>query len=164
MPLMKPRRDTAGKKSTFKPDERVWVIPMKCWATVVDQLLHWDCEESFWGNVRVRYDDGVEGTCNSWQLRRTRHPEELYLKTDPFFPEETEKTCCTVKLVKARKQHVCYGLDGAQDHDITVGELYRHEKALIDRDFWGEYKMCLRCMDKLFDCGEDVDEDDQTQK
>jgi hypothetical protein len=37
-------------------------------ATVIEQLLSYDYPESFWGNVRVRYDDGIEGVSNSWQL------------------------------------------------------------------------------------------------
>ena len=61
--------DSSGKQAAFKPGDRVWVGPLKCWATVVKQQLSYDCGESFWGNVRVRYDDGVEGTSNSWQLR-----------------------------------------------------------------------------------------------
>jgi hypothetical protein len=51
--------------------QRVIVLPLMMEATVVRQLRHYDCGEEFWGNVIVRYDDGIYGESNSWQLRAT---------------------------------------------------------------------------------------------
>lgn len=60
--------DSNGKGPSFYPGQRVYVVPMKMQATVIEQLLSYDYPESFWGNVRVKYDDGIEGVSNSWQL------------------------------------------------------------------------------------------------
>lgn len=91
-------------------------------------------------------------------------PDSDYLCFDPFQGDEAERKCKSVKLVRARKEHTCYTLNGAQDHTIKPGERYRHEKALIDGDFWGQYRICLRCMDKLIsethDCGEDAEDEE----
>lgn len=78
-----------------------------------------------------------------------KHSDSDYITTDPFFGDESELTCRTIKIKTARKQHVCFSLDGKQDHFINPGDRYRYEKALIDRSFFGEYKICLACMDKL---------------
>ena len=72
--------------------------------------------------------------------------EHDYTNTDPFFGEESDLTCRTVSIRKARKEHVCYGLAGKQDHAIKPGERYRHERARVDGRFWGEYRICLNCM------------------
>ncbi|MEM2159579.1 MAG: hypothetical protein QXN55_01340 [Candidatus Nitrosotenuis sp.] len=60
--------DSDGKPATFLPGERVWVPCVKMHATVINQILFYDCGESFWGNVKVMFADGIPGTCNSWQL------------------------------------------------------------------------------------------------
>lgn len=77
------------------------------------------------------------------------HPDTTYIRTDPFQGDEAELTCRTVAIRTARKEHKCFDLSGKQDHTIKPGERYRYEKALVDGDFWGEYHMCLKCMDKL---------------
>jgi hypothetical protein len=81
----------------------------------------------------------------------TKHSDEEYIGTDPFFGDEAERTCVNTTIRTARKAHVCYGLDGKGDHSIQPGERYRFERARIDGSFWGEYKICLRCMDKFID-------------
>lgn len=80
-----------------------------------------------------------------------KYTEEDYLSLDPFQGDEAELSCCTVKIKKARKQHKCYSLTGSQDHFIEKGETYRYEKALVDRSFFGEYRMCLKCLDEWLD-------------
>jgi len=70
-----------------------------------------------------------------------------YINTDPFFGDEGDLTCRTVAIRTARKPHLCMTLSGKQDHSIQPGERYRYERALVDGDYWGEYKLCLRCMD-----------------
>lgn len=60
--------DSNGYFPDWYPGDRVWVAPLKMEATVIEQILTWDYPESFWGNVRLRYDDGVEGISNNWQL------------------------------------------------------------------------------------------------
>lgn len=77
-----------------------------------------------------------------------RHNDEEYIGTDPFFGEEADLSCRTVAIRTAAKEHVCFSLDGKQDHAITKGQRYRYERALVDRSFWGEYRICLDCIDK----------------
>lgn len=62
--------DSNGKPAEYKAGDRVYVHPIKMQATVIEQVLHYDYPESFWGNLRLRYDDGVEGESNSWQCSR----------------------------------------------------------------------------------------------
>ena len=62
--------DTNGNGPMWKPGERVWVAPLKMEATVIQQSLSYDGEESFWGNVELLYDDGVKGNSNNWQIMR----------------------------------------------------------------------------------------------
>ena len=62
--------DSEGNAPKFFKADRVLVLPNKMKATVVRQLLHYDLDESFWGNVELMYDDGVTGTSHSWQIER----------------------------------------------------------------------------------------------
>ena len=62
--------DSNGHGPSWRPGERAWVAPLKVEATVVEQRLSYDGDESFWGNVELVYDDGVKGVSNSWQLVR----------------------------------------------------------------------------------------------
>ena len=59
-----------GNGPMWKPGDRVWVAPLKMEATVIQQRLSYDGDESFWGNVELVYDDGVKGVSNSWQIMR----------------------------------------------------------------------------------------------
>jgi hypothetical protein len=61
--------DSDGQTAKFTAGTKVRVGPNGMVATVVKQWLHYDGPESFWGNVLVEYDDGIRGTCNSWQLK-----------------------------------------------------------------------------------------------
>jgi len=79
----------------------------------------------------------------------TQHPETAYLWIDPFFGDESELTCRTVKIRTARKTHRCYSIDGRQDHEIAPGDRYRFEQARVDGSFWGSYRICFACMDRL---------------
>jgi len=54
----------------FLPGDRVYVKPLKMYATIIKQRLHHDGPESFWGNVELLYDDGIKGTSNSWQCSK----------------------------------------------------------------------------------------------
>jgi hypothetical protein len=67
---MDKRVDSDGKGPQYQPGERVYVAPLKMRATVIEQNLSYDYPDCFWGNVRVKYDDGVEGVSNSWQLMK----------------------------------------------------------------------------------------------
>jgi len=67
---MDKRVDSDGHGPQYQPGERVYVAPLKMRATVIEQFLSYDYPDSFWGNVRVKYDDGVEGVSNSWQLMK----------------------------------------------------------------------------------------------
>jgi hypothetical protein len=63
-------KDSNGQPPTFNKNDRVFVHPLKLEATVIQQFLHWDYPESFWGNVQLLYDDGSIGTSNSWQITK----------------------------------------------------------------------------------------------
>ena len=75
--------------------------------------------------------------------------DQDYIATDPFFGDESDLVCRTVAIRTARKQHTCFSIDGKQDHTIEPGQRYRHERAFVDRSFWGNYRICLNCMDRL---------------
>ncbi len=57
-------------KPEFKEGDRVFVLPLKMEATVIRQVLHYDGDESFYGNLELQYDDGIKGTSNSWQCSK----------------------------------------------------------------------------------------------
>ena len=61
--------DSSGQTAKYTAGTKVFVGPNGMVATVIKQHLHYDGPESFWGNVLVEYDDGIRGTCNSWQLQ-----------------------------------------------------------------------------------------------
>lgn len=64
--------DSNGKPAEFQAGDRVFVAPFKMEATVIEQILHWDYPECFWGNVKLMYDDGGTGTSNSWQVEKVK--------------------------------------------------------------------------------------------
>lgn len=86
--------------------------------------------------------------------------DDDYICADPFFGDEADLRCRSVAIRKARKQHQCFTLDGKQDHAIEPGERYRYERALVDGSFWGEYRICLKCMDAFLADGLDDDSED----
>ena len=62
--------DSEGRGPKFHEGDRVFVGPLKMEATVIRQILHYDMNESFWGNVELQYDDGTKGTSMCWQLEK----------------------------------------------------------------------------------------------
>lgn len=62
--------DSEGNHAEFLPGDRVFVIPAKMEATVIRQTLHYDCGESFWGNLELMFDDGIKGSCHCWQVKK----------------------------------------------------------------------------------------------
>lgn len=78
-----------------------------------------------------------------------KHTDASYINADPFFGDESALTCRTVAIRTARKGHPCFSIDGKRDHEIRPGDRYRFESALVDGDFWGSYRICLPCMDRL---------------
>lgn len=86
------------------------------------------------------------------QLPEWRKHGEQYLHADPFEGDDSELTCRTVDIRKARKNHICYGLSGNKDHGIQAGDFYRYERAFVDGSFWGDFKICLGCMDQFIEC------------
>ena len=62
--------DSEGNPPKFYSGDRVVVLPNKMKATVIRQVLHYDMNESFWGNLELVYDDGVKGTSHCWQVER----------------------------------------------------------------------------------------------
>lgn len=85
------------------------------------------------------------------------------LNYDLFAGEDGELSCRTVVIRTAQKEHPCFGGLGrdGDGHTIKPGERYRHERAFVDRSFWGEYRICLRCLDKELSelMGEDDDDE-----
>lgn len=63
-------KDSKGNGPMWQSGDRVWVASLKMEATVIQQRLSYDGDESFWGNVELEYDDGVKGVSNSWQIMR----------------------------------------------------------------------------------------------
>lgn len=85
-----------------------------------------------------------------------KYPEHDYICFDPFEGDrDVDVRCRTVKLVRARGEHPCWHGDNRDvsdgPHTIKHGELHRYEKALIDREYWGSYRICIACMDQWFD-------------
>lgn len=82
-----------------------------------------------------------------------KHAEDDYLRFDPFEGDrDVDIRMRTVKLVRVRKPHRCQlGIGEGAGHDIAIGELARHERALVDGDFWGSYYVCIPCMDHFLD-------------
>ena len=74
-----------------------------------------------------------------------------YATADPFDGEESELTCRKVTIRKAKKDYLCYGFSGKMDHNIDAGDYYRHERTRVDGSFWGEYRICLKCMDAFLE-------------
>ena len=68
--MTKPATDSNGKPPEFYPGDRVFVGPVQMEATVIRQVLHYDMNESFWGNLELMYDDGQKGTSHCWQVKR----------------------------------------------------------------------------------------------
>lgn len=62
--------DSNGNPPKFHKGDRVFVLPVKMEATVIRQILHYDMNETFWGNLELEYADGVKGTSNCWQVKR----------------------------------------------------------------------------------------------
>lgn len=108
--------------------------------------------------AQPQQDEGTSraavGTLLDRKVRRLppwrKHGAE-YVQADPFPGDESDRTCRTVTLRKAMKNYLCYGLTGKQDHGIQAGDYYRYERARVDGSFWGEYRMCLGCMDTFIE-------------
>lgn len=62
--------DSEGRGPKFYGGDRVFVKPLNTEATVIVQYLHHDGDDSFWGNVRLQYDDGTTGVSNAWQIEK----------------------------------------------------------------------------------------------
>lgn len=69
---MTTEKDSFGNLPKFSAGDRVLVLPLNMEATVIKQTKSYDCDcpAWFWGNVKVRYADGVEGISHSWQLKK----------------------------------------------------------------------------------------------
>jgi hypothetical protein len=62
--------DSEGRSPNMPAGTRVMFLPDRDpskHGTIEMQMLHWDCGESFFGNVRVRMDDGRYIEANCWQ-------------------------------------------------------------------------------------------------
>lgn len=93
-------------------------------------------------------------------MNTARHTDAEYTSFDPFQGDESDLKCRAVAIRIARKEHPCFALPGATPHVIKPGDRYRHERALVDGSFWGNYRICLGCLDKWIAECEGDDEDD----
>ena len=92
------------------------------------------------------------------------HTDEERLDFDPFAGDEAELSLRTVRIRTARKEHPCYALPERRDgHTIKPGERYRHERARVDGEFWGDYRLCLACCDQWLDEINGPDNEDDQQ-
>lgn len=91
------------------------------------------------------------------------HTDAERLAFDPFEGDEAELKLRTVHMRTARKEYPCYALANRRDgHTIKPGDRYRHERALVDGEFWGNYRLCLTCCDAWLDeIKGQADEDDE---
>ena len=64
------RLDSEGNPPKFRQGDRVFVMSVKMQATVIRQILHYDMNETFWGNLELEYDDSTKGVSHGWQVRR----------------------------------------------------------------------------------------------
>ena len=65
--------DSEGKGPNMPPGTRVVFMPDRDdtkLGTIERQILHYDGGETFWGNVRVRMDDGRYLEANCWQCKK----------------------------------------------------------------------------------------------
>ena len=86
------------------------------------------------------------------RLPAWRRHGEKYVTMDPFDGErDTDIRCRTVTLRQARQNYLCWGLAGQQDHGIQAGDYYRHERGVAGNGRWGQYRMCLGCMDAFIE-------------
>lgn len=73
-----------------------------------------------------------------------------YTTLDLFYGDEAELTCHRKTMRTARKEHKCMGLCASDPpHTIKIGEQYLDESALVDREFWGNYRVCIPCLDRF---------------
>jgi len=96
----------------------------------------------------------------------SRYSDQDYIQFDPCEGDrDVDVRLRTVKLVVARKEHECFLGTGpyGDGHTIKTGDRYRYERALIDSDYWGQYRVCLPCMDKWLKevIGEEDGEEDE---
>lgn len=58
-----------GRHAPFKAGDKVVFGPTGQMMTVVKQILHHDCGETFWGNLVVIDEAGEKAVVNCWQCR-----------------------------------------------------------------------------------------------
>jgi hypothetical protein len=98
----------------------------------------------------------VECSAKRGDVASLKFNEADYIAFDPCEGEDAVVSCRTVRLVRARKERPCFFGSGQRGdgHLIRRGEVYRSERALVDGDYWGNYAVCVPCMDKwLTDIG-----------
>ena len=59
-------KDSKGNGPTFPPGTKIIYLPDKTKGIVVEQLLHYDGDEVFFGNVLLQMDDGRKIEANAW--------------------------------------------------------------------------------------------------
>lgn len=98
----------------------------------------------------------MQKTENRTEIQSLKFREQDYLRFDPCEGGEGKISCRTIRLVRAQKERPCFlGIAPYGDgHLIQPGDVYRSERALVVGDYWGNYAVCVPCMDKwLTDIG-----------
>lgn len=72
-----PELDSNGNPAPLQPGDRVVFIPWKIEGTVIKQTLHYDCDETFWGNLKLMMDNGNRVECNCWQTKKVEGPDQV---------------------------------------------------------------------------------------
>lgn len=62
--------DSEGRSPNMPIETRVLVCPLQEYGTIKYQRLHYDGEESFFGNVIVKLDSGNYAALNCWQCKK----------------------------------------------------------------------------------------------
>lgn len=84
-------------------------------------------------------------------MTAAKFPDHVYLSHDFLGPHDGSVKLRRVKMVKARTSHYCDEGSGpyGDSHQIRPGDRYRLETGLVDGDYFGKYKTCIGCMDRI---------------
>jgi hypothetical protein len=54
----------------YKSGDKIWIGPSRLKATVVQQIYSYIEDDGYWGDVIVRYENGITGVEKCWQIMR----------------------------------------------------------------------------------------------
>jgi len=62
--------DSNGYPPQWKTGEKVWVSLRRLEVTVIQQTLSYIEDETFWGDVIIKYDNGITDVIKNWQITK----------------------------------------------------------------------------------------------